>query len=83
MSVPFAIKKSRESFMSGMGIPGAWWVWKMPGGIVVYICCPKCRNLIDLTKYTIAQDGTVKPDVECRASYCQWTEVVKLEDWEG
>ena len=84
MPLPQPIKKSSQSFMSGLGVPGHWWKWKTPGGEVTFICCPKCHGLIDVVpeNHTILKDGLVEPEIKCRATYCNWHDVVKLEDWE-
>lgn len=82
VKLPLPIKKSQTNFMSGLGVPGQWWIWKVPGGSVVFVCCPKCRLLVDISEgHTIAKDGLVKPEVSCKTGYCNWSDIVKLEDW--
>ena len=77
------IRKSEESFLAGLGVPGAWWIWKTPAGNVVMVCCPKCKRLIHLSKdHVVAFDGVVTPSCKCPVPTCSFHGKVKLLDWD-
>ena len=82
-TVECTVRKSDESFLAGLGVPGAWWIWKTPAGNVVMVCCPRCKRLIHLSKdHKIADDGIVTPSCVCPTPTCDFHGRVKLLDWD-
>lgn len=55
--------------------------WEIRDGFSVYVTCPGCDRSMPLD-HDVADDGTVRPSLDCPVPGCDFHEHVRLERWE-
>ena len=73
-----------ESQIDERFLPGTWKLFfQGPKKVLTsYFTCPKCGRTLALKGHKINDEGIVKPVVNCPISGCDFSDNIKLIDWD-